>query len=418
MDVIVVGSGLLGLTSAYYLAEQGFQVQVIDRQSGPALETSFANGGLLTPSLSDPWNAPGVFWHMLKSINREESPLLLRPAVLPSLATWGLRFLHHSSPARYQQNILRNTRMAAYNLRVLNQLRQDIGLSSFGGGQGTIKLCRDQAAIDHSAEMAEFLSPESIRFEVLDRQATFAREPALQPLGEQVAGAVYFPDDQFGNAHQFCSELAAALGKRGIEFHFNTAVTALRVHKAAISGVELGDEYLAADRVVLAAGSYSPLLAKTAGVNLPIRPCKGYSLTLPTEGLDALPHLPVIDDALHAAVVPLGSTLRVAGTAEFSGYDTKLNPQRLNNLFNLLEAVYPQVAPRLDRDKASPWTGLRPVSASGVPLIGATAISNLYVNAGHGHLGWSMAAGSGKLLADLVAGQKPEIDATDYAATA
>ncbi|WP_076541942.1 D-amino acid dehydrogenase [Shewanella sp. UCD-KL21] len=415
MNIIIIGSGLLGLSTAYQLHAQGHQVTVIDRRESAGLETSFANGGLLTPSLSDPWNAPGVLFNMLKMIGKEDSPLLLRPKALPSLALWGLSFLKHSSRKTYEQSIFRNTRMAKYTLDVLDDMTQAIGLSDLGGGSGTIKVCRQQQELDEVLAMAEFLQPEAVKFTMLSRDDTFKLEPALAPLNDKVAGSIYFPEDRFGDAHQYCVELTTYLEKAGGQFLYNTTVNDIIKRKGKITHINTSQGQLDADAFVLAGGSYTPLLAKQVGVNIPVRPCKGYSLTLALDGWQGGPSMPVIDHSLHAGVVPLGNQIRVAGTAEFNGYDTQLNPGRLQNLYDLLQAIYPESTAFVNPETTQSWTGLRPVSASGVPLIGRSKIDNLYINTGHGHLGWTMAAGSGKALADLISGERPEISLADYA---
>lgn len=414
MKITIIGSGLFGLSTAYHLLAEGHKVSIVERQPDTGLETSFANGGLLTPSLCDPWNAPGVLFNLLKYIGREDSPLLLRPKALPSLMFWGISFLRNSSQNRYNENIYRNTRLAKYNLAVLDDMTKKMPLSDLGGGKSTIKVCRHEEELDEVLKMAEFLAPENIPFKMLDRNQAFILEPSLKPLGNKVAGGIYFPEDRFGDAHQYCVELAQYLKSHGVEFIYNTKVTNMHTKGGRISHIDTDQGSLHADAFVLSAGSFSPLLASKVGVNIPVRPCKGYSLTLELSGWDNAPKIPVIDHSLHAAVTPLGNQIRVAGTAEFSGYDNELNKGRLQNLFNLLEGIFPESTPYITKEKTKEWTGLRPVSASGVPIIGQTKINNLYVNTGHGHLGWTCAAGSGKALADLISGKSPEINLSDY----
>ncbi|QIR15817.1 D-amino acid dehydrogenase [Shewanella aestuarii] len=415
MNVIIVGSGLLGVSTAYHLHRQGHNVTVIDRRESAGLETSFANGGLLTPSLSDPWNAPGVFFNMLKMIGKEDSPLLLRPKALPSLAFWGLSFLKNSSRKTYEQSIFRNTRMAKYTLDVLDSMTTEMGLSDLGGGNGTLKVCRHNEELDEVLAMAEFLKPEAVKFSMLTREETFELEPSLAPLNDKLAGSIYFPEDRFGDAHQYCVEVSKYLENAGVRFLYSTTVNDIHKQNGKITHLDTSQGQLDADAFVLAAGSYSPLLASKVGINLPVKPCKGYSLTLELDGWQGGPKVPVIDHSLHAAVVPIGNRIRVAGTAEFNGYDKDLNAGRLQNLYDLLHAIYPESTPFVSPETTKHWTGLRPVSASGVPLIGRSKIGNLYINTGHGHLGWTMSAGSGKALADLMSGITPEITLDDYA---
>ena len=414
MKITIIGSGLLGLSSAYHLIQEGHQVTIVERQAGSALETSFANGGLLTPSLCEPWNAPGVFFEMLKSIGREDSPLLLRPNALPSLVFWGLSFLRNSTRSRYEGSVFRNTRLAKYNLDVMDEMASKIPLSDLGGGLGTLKICRRSEELDEVRKMAEFLSPENIKFKVLDKNETFALEASLKPLGDMVAGSIYFPEDRFGDAHQYCTELTRYLEDNGVQFLFNTTVINMTAKGGFVSQIDTEQGALSADAFILAAGSYSPVIAKKAGVKIPVKPCKGYSLTLELDGWAGAPKVPVIDHSLHAAVTPLGNKIRVAGTAEFNGYDTSLNEDRLQNLFSLLGNIFPESTPYVNEASTTKWAGLRPVSTSGVPIISKTNVKNLYLNTGHGHLGWTMAAASGKAISDLICEKDAEINLSDY----
>jgi D-amino-acid dehydrogenase len=414
MKITIIGSGLLGLSTAYHLMQEGHQVTIVERQADSALETSFANGGLLTPSLCEPWNAPGVLFEMLKYIGREDSPLLLRPKALPSLILWGLSFLRNSTRSRYEESTFRNVRLAKYNLDVMDEMTGKISLSDFAGGLGTMKVCRHATELDEVRKMAEFLSPENIKFKMLDRNETFALEPSLKPLGDKVAGGIHFPEDRFGDAHQYCAELTQYLKNNGAQFLFNTTVINMTSKGGCVTQIDTEQGSLSADAFILAAGSYSPIIANKVGINIPVKPCKGYSLTLEFDGWTSAPKIPVIDHSLHAVVTPLGNKIRVAGTAEFNGYDTSLHEGRLQNLFDLLGNIFPESIPYINEATTTKWTGLRPVSASGVPIISQTKVKNLYLNTGHGHLGWTTAAASGKALSDLICGKETGIELSDY----
>jgi D-amino-acid dehydrogenase len=414
MKIVVVGSGLIGLSTAYFLAKSQHDVVVIERQSGPALETSFANGGLLTPSLSDPWNAPGVASKMLSWLGREDSPVLLRPKALPSLAVWGLQFLSESRQVKFSRNMARNVRLAQYNLTVMDSLAADLSLKALEGGRGTLKVARDQATMDHMIALSGILKDQSVGFEVVDQHRACEIETALVPIRNKLVGALFCPDDGFGDAHLFCQRLAQSAKALGVTFQFDTRVTGFEQASHGVSAVLTDAGAVDADAVVIAAGSYSVALAAKLGVRLPVRPCKGYSLTVPIGNWQAGPKMPVIDDALHAVVTPLGDRLRVAGTAEFSGFDTEINPHRIENVKRLMAQIYPEFMAHYDEAAAEPWAGLRPVSATGVPIIGKTTVPNCFVNTGHGHLGWSMAAGSGKALADVINQAPPAIAIADY----
>lgn len=414
MKVTIIGSGLLGLSTAYHLMQEGHQVTIIERQSDSALETSFANGGLLTPSLCEPWNAPGVLFELLKWVGREDSPLLFRPKALPSLFWWGLSFLRNSTRSRYEESTLRNTRLAKYNLHIMDEMVDKVPLSDLGGGVGTVKVCRNAEDLAEVHKLARFLSPENIQFNLLDRNETFALEPSLKPLGDKVAGSIHFPEDRFGDAHQFSSELTQYLKDNGAQFRFDTTVTNITAKGGRVSHIDTEQGSLSADAFVLAAGSYSPVIAKKVGVKIPVKPCKGYSITLELDGWTGAPKIPVVDHSLHAVVTPLGNKLRVAGTAEFNGYDTSLHEGRLQNLFDLLGNIFPESTPYISESTTTKWTGLRPLSASGVPIVSQTNIDNLYLNTGHGTLGWTTAAASGKALSDLMCGKATGIELSDY----
>ena len=416
MRVIIVGSGLLGVTSAWFLAKQGHEVTVLDRAEGVARATSFANAGMLTPSMADPWNAPGVFGQLLHYLGKEDAPLLLRPRALPSILGWGIKFLAHSRPEKFRANMAANLRLARYNLEVMRQLREQLSLAYDQKTAGTLRIFRDARSFQESVARLEILAGFGLKPETLMPDAVIRLEPALTPLRDALVGGILCAEDESGDARQFTEALADQARAAGVDFRFGVDVSGFQHDRQKISAVITNSGPLAADAVVMAAGVWSPLLLRSLGIRLPVRPVKGYSITVDTGNWAEQPALPVIDDALHAAVTPLGQRLRVAGTAEFAGYDHRLSPSRIENLYSLLLGIYPSFAPHLDRTRANPWTGLRPVSADGVPYIGQLKFDNLYLNTGHGHLGWTLAAGSGKLLAALMSGQACDIDLQPYRA--
>jgi D-amino-acid dehydrogenase len=312
------------------------------------------------------------------------------------------------------ENTFRNVRLAKYNLDVMDEMAGKITLSDFGGGLGTMKLCRHATELDEVRKMTEFLSPENIKFTMLDRNETFALEPSLKPLGDKVAGGIHFPEDRFGDAHQFCAELTQYLKNNGAQFLFNTTVKNMTTKGGHVNQIDTEQGSLSADAFILAAGSYSPIIANKVGIKIPVKPCKGYSLTLELDGWTGAPKIPVIDHSQHAVVTPLGNKIRVAGTAEFNGYNISLHEGRLQNLFDLLGDIFPESTPYINEANTTKWTGLRPVSASGVPIISQTKVKNLYLNTGHGHLGWTTAAASGKALSDLMCGKEAGIKLSDY----
>jgi D-amino-acid dehydrogenase len=412
MNVLVVGSGLIGVTTAYFLRCRGYQVTVIDREEGAGRDASFANGALLTPSMPEPWNAPGCWRVLLASLGRPDAAFQLRLRALPALAGWGVTFLRNSRAAVFERNTLTNLRLALHSLKVMESLRQQTGIEYDRATPGTLRVFRDAAALDRATAAANRLSSEGLTFRRLSPKEIVELEPGLAPIVARLAGALHYRTDERGDAYRFCVALADHLRQRGVEFRFRTEVLSLEVHSRRVTAAMSVGERFVADRYVVAAGSYSTPLLRHIGIHLPVRPAKGYSITFDTgRNLRSL-SIPVVDNDWHAAVVPLGARIRVAGTAEFAGFDRTLNPDRVRNLLRLLREVLPEA--HFDPADAKPWCGLRPMSADGVPIIGPTPISNLVVNTGHGHLGWTMAAGSAHLLADLMSGESPCLDPTPF----
>jgi len=413
MRVLVIGCGLAGVTTAYFLRRNGAEVTVIDRAPAPARETSFANGSMITPSLADPWNAPGVVGQLMRSLGREDSAMLLRAGALPSLVGWGIRFLGHSRERSFLSSFLANVRLARYSQAVMHDLLQRDPLEFQYAPEGTVKVFGDDDAFRHGRQVASWLKQADIEHRVLEREALLALEPALAPAGERFVGGIHYPQDEVGNARLFCEGLERRAAHAGVRFRFSEMVLDVERKDRRISGVRTARERLTADAFVLAAGSWSWPLGRQFGVRVPVRPAKGYSLTVPTVVEGPRPRYAIVDESLHAAVVPLGAdTLRVAGTAEFAGFDMTLTRARLDNLRTLLSRIYPQLEVR--DGSAQGWCGLRPMTVDGRPLIGRTGVTNLFLNTGHGALGWTLACGSGKALADLMTDTTVEHDLTPF----
>jgi D-amino-acid dehydrogenase len=415
-SVLVVGGGLAGITSAFECQRRGLRTVLIDAEDSVGQGASHANGALLTPSMSDPWNAPGVHRHLAASLFDPAAAMKLRLRAVPGLANWGLRFLRNSTQSRFRANTRASYVLARYSVERTCALRQYLGLRYDASDIGTMKLFRSAEAMDRPLAIAHDLADLGLRFERLDREQAIAEEPALAPIADRIHGALRFRADEVGDAYLFCRALADAFTGSGGEVRVSAPVKRVIVRGGRAIGVELvSGEKLTADATVLAAGVATPRLGRSAGLNLPIAPAKGYTLTFELGDLPG-PRVAVLDDALHAGAVPLGSRLRMAGTAEFTGLDTSVNPRRVETLRRLLAELYPRISDALAGQSGEGWSGLRPMSADGLPFIGATRAPGLFVNAGHGHLGWTLAVGSAELLADAITGKTAQIDPEPYSA--
>ena len=379
-----------------------------------AAGASHANGGVITPSMSEPWNAPGVALQLLRWLGRADAPLLLRPRALPRSAGWMLRFVRAWTPG-IRRNTAKNLRLGMYSVAELGHLRETLALAYDAGTRGTIKLFRDARMLEAADQSKELATAHGLAFESLDRAGTLRLEPALAPIESNIVGSLYFPGDETGDAREFCVQLAQRLTSRGVDLRYGVHVDGWRTGASRkIAAVRTSQGDVEADIFVVAAGAHSAGLLKPLELALPVHPVKGYSLSIPLQSWAPSPQLGVVDDTLHAVATPIGRVLRVAGTAEFAGFDSTIHEARVDNLRRLVDAVYPRASRAAREPTATAWAGLRPMSADGVPVVGRSQIANLYVNSGHGHLGWTMAAGSGRLLADLVLGQRTGVDADDY----
>ncbi|MFK4727809.1 D-amino-acid dehydrogenase [Bradyrhizobium niftali] len=407
MKVLILGSGVIGVTSAYYLARAGHEVTVVDRQPEPALETSFANAGEVSPGYSSPWAGPGVPVKAVKWLLMKHGPLVIRPKLDPVMWVWLLKMLRNCTSARYAVNKSRMIPIAEYSRDSLRDLRRDIGIQYDERSQGTLQLFRYQAQLDGTGEDIAVLKQYGVPFEVLSREGCIAVEPALAGVKEKFAGGLRLPQDETGDCHMFTQALAKHAQALGVRFMFNTGIDRIVTDGVRVSGVATSAGLLQADAYVLALGSWSSRLAAPLGISLPVYPVKGYSITVPIKDASGAPESTVMDESYKVAITRLGNRIRVGGTAEISGYSSKLYDARRATLDHSLTELFPRGG---DLSKATFWSGLRPMTPDGPPVIGPTRYANLHLNTGHGTLGWTMSCGSGRVLADMLSGKKPDID--------
>ncbi len=407
MKVIVLGSGVLGVTSAWFLARAGHEVEVIDRCDAPALETSFANAGEVSPGYSSPWAAPGIPWKAVKWMFAAHSPLVIRPRLDPAMWSWMAKMLGNCTAERYAVNKARMVRVAEYSRDVLRDLRAETGIRYDERTQGTLEVFRTQKQIDGLAKDLAVLDQYGVPYEMLNRAGCVGAEPALAHVADKIVGGLRLPGDETGDCFQFTQGLAELSKSHGVTYRFGTDIQALTTSGGRVTGVRTSAGIFTADAVVVALGSYSTHLLRPLGLGLPVYPVKGYSLTLPIVDADAAPVSTVMDEAHKVAVTRLGDRIRVAGMAEICGFDLTLREKRRATVEHVVNDLFPRGG---DLSKAEFWCGLRPMTPDGTPVIGRTAHPGLFLNTGHGTLGWTMACGSAKYLADLMSDRAPEID--------
>ncbi|HLT04661.1 MAG TPA: D-amino acid dehydrogenase [Pseudomonas sp.] len=406
MRVLVLGAGVIGVSSAYYLAREGFEVLVVDRQPGPALETSFANAGQVSPGYASPWAAPGVPLKAIKWLLQRHAPLAMRMTADPAQYLWLARLLRNCTAARYAINKERMVRLAEYSRDCLDELRAETGIAYEGRQLGTTQLFRTQAQLDAAAKDIAILERSGVPYELLDRAGIARVEPALASVAERLSGALRLPNDQTGDCQLFTARLAELARGLGVEFRFDSHIQRFEQRRGRLAGVWIDGHLETADRYVLALGSYSPQLLRPLGMRLPVYPLKGYSLSVPIGNPAAAPRSTILDETYKVAITRFDQRMRVGGMAEVAGYDLRLNPRRRETLEKVTRDLYPGAG---ELAHAEFWAGLRPATPDGTPVVGATPLDNLFLNTGHGTLGWTMACGSGRLLADLLARKRPGI---------
>ena len=397
MKIVILGAGVVGVAAAWYLRLAGHDVQVLDRREGPGLETSFANGGQISADHAAPWAKPGVPLQALKWMLREDAPLLFRLRADPAQWRWALQFLRNCTAARFRANAAQLTRLGSYSRALLRELRAETGIEYDHLARGILVLYTGERGFEPG-----WKTPEEC----------VSIEPAVASMKHLLNGGRYVPGDESGDAYKFTVELAKLSAQRGVRFDFETDIGSFSVEDRKISGVSTRGkdgkpETLRGDAYVLALGSYSPLFARPLGIDLPIYPLKGYSVTMPVKNPAAAWTVSLSDEAHKLVFARLGDRLRIAGTAELNGYNTEINQVRCQAIVKRTMELFPDAG---DPGQAQYWAGLRPATPSNIPCIGRTRYPNLYLNTGHGTLGWTHACGSGRILADIVGGRKPEVD--------
>lgn len=412
MKVIVLGAGVIGVASAWYLARAGHEVVVLERNAGAARETSFANGGQISVSHAEPWANPSAPLKMLKWLGREDAPLLFRLRADPAQWAWGLKFLAECRSQRSLHNMVQLVRLGTYSRESLRALRAETGIEYDHLSRGILHFYTSARELELAQEPARVMREIGCERRVIDADEVVRIEPALAANRARIAGATYTSEDESGDVHLFTTRLAALCGQRGVKFRYGVRIQRLLTEGGAMTGVEISDEEGAyrverADAYVLALGSYSREVARSAGVPLDIYPVKGYSATLPVLDGAPAPRVSLTDDEFKLVFSRLGDRLRIAGTAEFAGYSTVLNRVRCEAIVRRTLDIFPGVSrPEL----AEYWTGLRPATPGNVPYIGRSGVKGLYLNTGHGTLGWTHGAGSGRAIADLIDGRRPDVD--------
>ena len=412
MKVLVLGAGIVGTATAYYLAKLGCEVEVVERQPAAAMETSRANGGVIHVSEVQPWAQPGMPAKIIGWLGQENAPLLLRKSAIPHMWRWGLDFTRNCTAAKARAHSLTNLRLAILSLRSTQEIRSEHAIDYDVRTTGALKIYTNGASLEAATALGEEWSKRGLEYHKLSVKECVDKEPALGEASGGLAGGLYFPGEEMGDPNKFTQGLAGICSSMGVVFHYNTTVNSLTAKQGRIAAVATSKGDLAGDAVVVAMGSFSAKLLKEVGVHVSIYPVKGVTVTVDAAAWPGAPRCAVIDDGRLFGLVPIGDRLRVSGSAEITGFDAAPNRARCQAVVDNVIEVFPSFARCFDPEKAFFWAGLRPVASSGVPSLGPSKIGNLFVNAGHGHCGWTMGCGSGRVVASLVAGRAPDIDVT------
>ena len=411
MTTVVLGAGAVGTASAWYLKKAGHDVVLVERQSEAGMETSWGNGGVIHASEVEPWSQPGMPTKIIKWLGKENAPLLLRYSAIPHMFRWGLDFARNCTPERFRANAKSNLHLALHSLKSLQEIGAETGINYDRATRGVLKIYRSAESLGNAERSCAFLAQSGLLFERISPERAVEIEPALRETKPTLAGALYFARDEVGDCNKFTQGLAAACAAKGVKLRFGETVQSIETSGGKVTGVVTDKGRIAADTVVVALGSFSaPLLARN-GIRVPIYPVKGVSLTFKREGWNSAPNVPVIDDSKLFGIIPIGDRMRISGSAEITGYDATPAIPRAEAIIANASYTFPELPRHFDIKKSRVWAGLRPVSPSGTPMIGETRVKGLWINSGHGHLGWTLSCGSGRVVADLIAGRDPGIPA-------
>jgi D-amino-acid dehydrogenase len=404
---IVMGGGLIGVTTAYYLAKSGREVTVLERNAGAGEETSFQNGALLAPGHSQSWAAPGAAWTLMKSLFQKDPALRFRFSTDPQFWRWGLKFLSNCTHENYRKNTLRVFRCMNEGLTELRELSAQTGIGYEGNDNGILYLFRSLRSLEQRGGDWTLLRDHGLRLEEADVERCIQVEPALAPVKHKIAGGFFSPDEAAGDAYLFTQRLAEHCAQLGVKFEYSTAIASLAVDAGKITAVNTDKGVFTGGQYLLALGPYSPILARHVGIELPIWPVKGYTTSIPIDGHSGAPKVGVIEEDNLVAFANLGDRLRVGGKADFAGYDRSFAEPDFEGVLTVSKDLFPNAG---DYDKAKHWACLRPTSAGGPPILGETSIDNLYLNVGHGAAGWTMGCATSRAVADIMNARKPSLD--------
>jgi D-amino-acid dehydrogenase len=409
MTTVVLGAGAVGTATAWYLKKAGHDVVLVERQSEAGMETSWGNGGVIHASEVEPWSQPGMPTKIIKWLGKENAPLLLRYSAIPHMFRWGLDFARNCTPERFRANSKSNLHLALHSLKSLQEIGAETGINYDRATRGVLKIYRSAESLGNAERACAFLAQFGLLFERISPERCVEIEPALADTKSTLAGALYFARDEVGDCNKFTQGLAAACAAKGVSLRFGETVKNIETANSRVTGVVTDKGRIACDTVVVAMGSFSaPLLARN-GIRVPIYPVKGVSITFKRAGWNGAPNVPVIDDSKLFGIIPIGDRMRISGSAEITGYDATPAMARAEAIIANASSTFPELPKHLDIKASRVWAGLRPVSPSGTPMIGQTRIKGLWINAGHGHLGWTLSCGSGRVVADLIAGRNPGI---------